>query len=120
MVNAIPVRTKDFEWNTNFSYSTNSNELRSISNDKFQMSTDWFTTGYTGEPIQTETHRVKVGDPIGNFYGLKSVGVNEAGLWVVERLERDANGELTGGKYYERMQRQKTDRFWVMVCQSTL
>ena len=101
LVNAIPVRTKDFEWNTNFSYSTNSNELRSISNDKFQMSTDWFTTGYTGEPIQTETHRVKVGDPIGNFYGLKSVGVNEAGLWVVERLERDANGELTGGKYYD-------------------
>lgn len=42
-----------------------------------------------------------MGDPIGNFYGLKSVGVNEAGLWVVERLERDANGELTGGKYYD-------------------
>lgn len=101
LINAIPVRTKDFEWNTNFSYSTNSNELRSISNDKFQMSTDWFTEGYTGEPIQTETHRVKVGDPIGNFYGLKSVGLNKDGLWVVERLERDANGELTGGKYYD-------------------
>ncbi len=101
LINAIPVRTKDFEWSTNFSYSTNSNELRSISNDQFQMSTDWFTTGYTGEPIQTETHRVKVGDPIGNFYGLKSVGLNENGLWIVERLERDENGELTGGKYYD-------------------
>lgn len=101
LINAIPIRTKDFEWNTNFSYSTNSNELRSISNNQFQMSTDWFTEGYTGEPIQTETHRVKVGDPIGNFYGLKSVGLNEEGLWVVERLERDANGELTGGKYYD-------------------
>ena len=101
LINAIPVRTKDFEWNTNFSYSTNKNELRSISNDQFSMSTDWFTEGYTGEPIQTETHRVKVGDPIGNFYGLKSVGLNADGLWVVERLERDANGELTGGVYYD-------------------
>lgn len=101
LVNAVPVRTKDFEWNTNFSYSTNSNEVRSISNDQFQMSTDWFTEGYTGEPIQTATHRVKVGDPIGNFFGLKSVGLSENGMWIVERLERDANGNLTGGKYYD-------------------
>lgn len=101
LLNAIPVKTKDFEWNTNFSYSTNSNELRSISNDEFKMSTDWFATGYTGEPIQTETHRVKVGDPIGNFFGLKSVGVNPEGKWIVERLERDGNGKLTGGIYYD-------------------
>lgn len=101
LINAIPVKTKDFEWDTNFSYSHNSNEVRSISNDQFQMSTDWFTEGYTGEPIQTETHRVKVGDPIGNFFGLKSVGLDENGKWVVERLERDADGNLTGGKYYD-------------------
>ena len=101
LINAIPVKTKDFEWNLNFSYSHNSNEIRSISNDQFSMSTDWFTTGYTGEPIQTETHRVKVGDPIGNFFGLKSVGVNEDGKWVVERLARDDEGNLTGEKYYD-------------------
>lgn len=101
LINAIPIKTKDFEWNTNLSYSHNSNEVRSISNDEFQMSTDWFTEGYTGEPIQTETHRVKVGEPIGNFFGLKSVGLNSEGKWVVERLERDADGNLTGKKYYD-------------------
>lgn len=101
LINAIPVKTKDFEWNANFSYSHNSNEVRSISNDKYTMSTDWFTTGYTGEPIQTETHRVKVGDPIGNFFGLKSIGLTSDGKWVVERLERDADGNLTGNKYYD-------------------
>ncbi|MCK9343357.1 MAG: TonB-dependent receptor, partial [Massilibacteroides sp.] len=101
LINAIPIKTKNFEWSTNISYSTNSNELRSISNDEFQMSTDWFVTGYTGEPIQTETHRVKVGDPIGNFFGLKSIGVNSEGKWIVERLERDADGKLTGNKYYD-------------------
>ena len=95
LLNAIPVQTKNFQWNTNISYSTNKNKLKSISNDEFQMSTDWFTTGYTGEPIQTSTHRVKVGCPIGDFYGLKSVGLSEDGKWLVERF--DENGE----KFYD-------------------
>ncbi len=101
LINIIPIKTKDFEWAANFSYSHNNNEVRSISNNEFTMSTDWFTTGYTGEPIQTETHRVKVGSSIGNFFGLKSVGLSDNGEWIVERLERDANGNLTGGIYYD-------------------
>lgn len=101
LINAIPVKTDDFEWNTNISYSTNSNELLSISNDQFQMSTDWFTTGHTGEPIQTTTHRVKVGDPIGNFFGLKSIGLDENGKWLVERYKRDENGELLDEIVYD-------------------
>lgn len=101
LINAIPVKTDDFEWNTNISYSTNSNELLSISNDQFQMSTDWFTTGHTGEPIQTTTHRVKVGDPIGNFFGLKSIGLDENGKWLVERYKRDENGELMDEIVYD-------------------
>lgn len=94
-INAIPVQTKNFEWNTNVSYSTNKNQLVSISNDQFQMSQDWFTTGHTGEPIQTTTHRVKVGDPLGNFFGLRSVGIDENGKWVVERLKKDDKGNVT-------------------------
>lgn len=101
LLNAIPMKTKHFEWNTNISYSTNTNELISISNDQFQMSTDWFTTGHTGEPIQTSTHRVKVGDPIGNFFGLKSIGLDENGKWLVERYRRDENGELTNEIFYD-------------------
>ena len=98
-INAVPVRTKNMEWSSNLSYSTNKNELVSISNDQFSMSTDWFTTGHTGEPIQTTTHRVKVGDPVGNFYGLKSVGLSTEGKWVVERLQKDAEGNVTGVYY---------------------
>lgn len=91
LVNVVPVRTGDFEWRSTISYSTNKNKLISISNDQFKMSTDWFTTGYVDEPIQTTSHRVKVGDPVGNFFGLRSVGVDEDGKWVVEGF--DENGE---------------------------
>lgn len=102
LLNFVPIRSKDFEWRGNISYSTNSNEIRSISNDQFQMSSDYFDTGHTGEPIQTTTHRVKVGWPLGQFYGLKSVGLNEDGLWVVERLKHDDpnDPEKVTGVYY--------------------
>ena len=102
LVNAVPVRLKDFEWSTNVSFSTNANKLVSISNDQFQMATDYFypSEGHTGEPIQTYTHRVKVGDPIGNFYGLKSVGLSKDGKWVVERLKWDDNKKNIIERYY--------------------
>ncbi|MDR2389754.1 MAG: TonB-dependent receptor [Tannerellaceae bacterium] len=107
LLNAVPVQLKDLVWNTNVSFSTNTNKLVSISNDQFQMATDYFypSEGHTGEPIQTYTHRVKVGDPIGNFYGLKSVGLSgeegSEGKWVVERLQWDENKKNIIGRYYD-------------------
>ena len=94
LVNAVPVRTRDFEWNTSATFSANENKLVSLQNDEFQMSTDYFDTGYTGEPIQTSTHRVKEGWAIGNFFGLRSMGLNSAGKWIVERYNYDENGNV--------------------------
>ena len=94
LINAVPVRTRDFEWNTSATFSANQNKLVSLQNDEFQMSTDYFDTGYTGEPIQTSTHRVKEGWAIGNFFGLRSMGLNSAGKWVVERYNHDEDGNV--------------------------
>jgi len=72
----------DFRWNTSANWSTNSNKLVSLSNDAFQAA-DFFYAGHTGEPIQLPTHRVDIGGPIGNFYGYKSVGIDDRGHWIV-------------------------------------
>lgn len=88
LVNIVPVRKGDLEWTTSFNFSTNSNELVSLSNDLYQTTNDYFTAGSTGEPIQTYTHLVKVGESIGNFHGFKVVDVSEDGKWVYE----DADG----------------------------
>ncbi|QGY44800.1 SusC/RagA family TonB-linked outer membrane protein [Maribellus comscasis] len=87
LINIVPVRTSNFEWNANFTYSTNKNKLVSLSNEKFQTTNDFFYPGdgYTGEPIQTTTHIVKVGEPIGNFYGLRSVDITDDGIWIIEK-----------------------------------
>lgn len=102
LVRATPVKTKNFEWNTNVSYSTNKNRVVSLSNDKFAMEKDYIYEGDTGEPIQTSTHIIQVGKPIGTFYGLKSVDITEDGLWIVEGKDPQT-GEWT------RMLADKTD-----------
>ncbi|MGH7500483.1 MAG: SusC/RagA family TonB-linked outer membrane protein [Longimicrobiales bacterium] len=81
------VRASDLRWTTSANWSTNSNRLVSLSNDVFQPEDDWFTAGYTGEPIQLPTHRVDIGGPIGNFYGFESVDIDENGEWIVLNSE---------------------------------
>ncbi|UII23433.1 SusC/RagA family TonB-linked outer membrane protein [Fulvivirga ligni] len=87
LVNIVPIKTPDFEWTTSLNFSTNQNSLKSLSNDLYEATNDWFVTGATGEPIQTYTHRVEVGEDIGNFYGFKVVDVGEDGLWIYENAE---------------------------------
>ncbi len=79
----IPVKTKDFEWNTTLTLSHNENELLNLSNDLYQTQ-DWMNTGGAAEPITVPTHRVEIGKGLGNFWGLKSVGVTEDGHWLIE------------------------------------
>jgi hypothetical protein len=84
----VPVRKDDFEWTSSFNFSTNSNKLVSLSNDLDKTTNDYFTAGETGEPIQTHTHLVRVGERIGDFHGFKVVDVGEDGKWIYE----DADG----------------------------
>lgn len=82
LVNFIPVQTKDFIWNSSINFSTNSDKLISLSNDLYQVSSNYIYEGGTGEPIQTYTHRIEIGGKIGNFYGYKVVDVDENGKWI--------------------------------------
>lgn len=84
LLNVIPVKTDTFEWTANLTYSTNSNKIVSLSNDEFQLTNDFFDEGYASEPIQVSTHRVQVGQPIGNFFGWKSVDITDDGIWLIE------------------------------------
>jgi len=97
MINYTPFQTKDFDWTTGVSFSTNTNKLISLSNDIYQNSSDYFTTGYTGPPVQTFTHIVKVGESLGNFYGFKVIDIcddkNDVanyGQWIYEDAKGNA------------------------------
>jgi TonB-linked SusC/RagA family outer membrane protein len=84
MLNFVPVKNNNFQWNTSVSYSTNTNKLVSISNDIYKSSTDYLQVGAIFPPIQTFSHLLKVGGPIGDFYGFKVVGIDTDGQWIYE------------------------------------
>ncbi|WP_234735146.1 SusC/RagA family TonB-linked outer membrane protein [Tellurirhabdus bombi] len=90
LVNIVPFKNSAIQWNTNVTYSTNSNRLVSLSNDQFRTTNNFFLTGGTGEPVQESTHRVEIGGPIGNFFGYKVVDIDADGRWLVE----SAKGEI--------------------------
>ncbi|VFB14445.1 Outer membrane receptor proteins, mostly Fe transport [Bacteroides heparinolyticus] len=93
-VNAIPVQTKDFEWKTTVTASHNTNELLSLSNDLYETS-NYIDHGGLGEPISLSTQRMEVGKSVGQFFGMKSVGVSENGLWMVENAKTGEIEEFT-------------------------
>lgn len=82
-INAIPIKTNSFQWNTSVNFSHNKNKLVSLSNDKFQTNS-YVDEGDTGSPIQSTTHRIEVGKPIGNFYGYKTIDITDEGIWVLQ------------------------------------
>ncbi len=90
LVNAIPVTNDKFTWNTNVTFSTNSNKLLSLASELASEEVEYFTSGATGEPIQTFTHRIDVGGEIGNFYGFKVIDVDDNGKWIYEDAEGNA------------------------------
>lgn len=83
----IAVRNENFLWNSRVNFSTNKNRLISLSNELFDLGSDYFYPGHTGEPIQVTTHRVEIGGPIGNFFGWDSVDITEDGEWIIENAE---------------------------------
>jgi TonB-linked SusC/RagA family outer membrane protein len=83
VVNITPIRKRDFQWTSTFTFSTNNNKLVSLSNANYK-GVNYFTTGGTADPIQTFTNIVQVGHRIGELYGYKVVGVSSNGYWIYQ------------------------------------
>lgn len=94
MIKAIPVTAKDFTWNTTLTFSHNANKLLSLSNSLYETANQ-HQEAYLGEPISQATHLMEVGKAVDRWFGIKSVGVSENGLWLVEHPETKEVTELT-------------------------
>lgn len=105
MLRAIPVTTKDFEWNTVFTLQHNSNKLVSLSNDLYQTENVMWLYGVS-DPISQYTHKVQVGEEFGQIWGLKAVGVSENGVFLIENPKTGQCAE-----FYQEM-RNATDEWY--------
>jgi TonB-dependent starch-binding outer membrane protein SusC len=85
------LRSSGLSWTTSINGSTNKNLVLSLSDSAAgYITASCRFDGGTGEPIQQSTHRTCVGEPIGNFYGFKSVDLDDKGEWIVV----DSDGRL--------------------------
>jgi TonB-dependent starch-binding outer membrane protein SusC len=89
LVTVIPVQKNKFTWTSGMTFSTNRNKLLSLENDLYRTTNPFFDEGRTPTPIGDISHRIEVGQPIGNFWGFKVIDVTEDGHWVYE----DGNGK---------------------------
>lgn len=94
LLNLIPVKSENFIWNSSMTFSHNENKLTSLSNDLYAIDKDFINTGNTGDPISFSTHRLEVGQSIGNYWGLKSVDIThdmpkpeDNGKWIIETAD---------------------------------
>ena len=95
-VTGIPIQTKDFGWKTSATFAYNANKLISLSNDLYETANE-LDIAYLGEPISLPTQRMEVGKSLGQWFGLKAVGVSEKGLWMIEDPATGEAIELNDG-----------------------
>lgn len=82
----VPVKMKDFSWETTLTYSYNKNKLVSLSNSEY--SSGYFEYGWISAPGNPgNAFRLEEGYPVANFYGFKYAGLTEEGKWLFEKKD---------------------------------
>lgn len=89
LLNVIPLQRKNFQWISSFNIFSNKSKLASLDGYGYELEYDFLEAGYTGDPIQQATHRVYVGEEIGNFWGYKAIDLDDRGRWLIENPEGD-------------------------------
>jgi iron complex outermembrane receptor protein len=90
-LNAVPVKTDKFSWNTTFNISHNKNNVESISNDNYAV--DYFDEAELNAPGQSGSmqQRIIAGKPLGSFYTWKWAGYTEDGVSQFYTADDDGN-----------------------------
>ena len=74
-INAIPVKTNDWEWNTTLIFSKNANKLIKFTNEEFQGQE--YRIGWVNTPLGVYTQRLEEGKSLGSFYGPEFLGTDK-------------------------------------------
>jgi iron complex outermembrane receptor protein len=93
LLNIDVFRTRDFTWTTSINLSHNKNKITRLSNELY-------STGqvFTGNPwirggSNITSHVVEEGYPVGQFYLLECLGIDENGKYIM--VDQDGDGAIT-------------------------
>ena len=94
-INAVPVQTKNFVWNTSMNFSHNKNKVVSLSNDTYNAGVlNRYNPNLPGASTAT-IQRIMEGQPIGTFYMWEWAGYNDKGQSTFY-VHDEKTGERTG------------------------
>lgn len=122
MIQAYPVQTKEFTWNTSLNFSHNRNEVVSVSNSEFNAGVlNRYDPHLPGLSQGCNTQRIVEGKPIGSFYLWDWAGYNDAGISTFYRYDSDGNHILNeDGSYATTMEPGEDDRIYMGNAQPKL
>jgi len=105
-INAVPVQTKNFTWNTTLNLAHNKNCVEKLSNDTYSVSYIEEANPNLAGFSTTNVQRIMEGEPIGTFYLWEFAGIKDG---VSTFYERDAEtGERTGNVTADPSDKDKT------------
>lgn len=94
-INATPVQTRNFTWNTSLNFSHNRNEVVSVSNQEFNAGVlNRYNPSLPNASTAT-IQRIIEGEPIGTFYMYEWAGYDDNGVSVFY-VHDPETGERTG------------------------
>ncbi len=98
-INAIPVRTKNFEWSTTLNLAHNKNKVEKISNAAFSVDyINWGNPNIVGIAANGDVMRIMEGEPIGTFYTYEFAGYDANGnstYYVHDPVTNERTGATT-------------------------
>lgn len=98
-INAVPVKTKDFTWQTTVNLAHNKNKVEKLSNKKFSVDyKDWGDPNIGGISSNGEVERIKEGESLGTFWIYEWAGYNDHGqstYYVHDATTGERTGEVT-------------------------
>ncbi len=92
MIQAFPIQTRDFTWNTSLNFSHNDNKVVSVSNSEFNAGVlNRYDPHLPGLSQGCNTQRIVEGKPIGSFYLWDWAGYNDQGISTFYRYDGQGN-----------------------------
>ncbi len=122
MIQAYPVQTRDFSWNTSLNFSHNDNKVVSVSNSEFNAGVlNRYDPHLPGLSQGCSTQRIVEGKPIGSFYLWEWAGYNDDGVSTFYRYDGQGNHILdANGNSETTIQPGEDDRIYMGNAQPKL
>jgi TonB-dependent starch-binding outer membrane protein SusC len=89
-LNTVNVKTKNFTWSTNFIFTTNKNRILKLNQNNADI--------FPGPNFLGQTNILRVGEPIGSFYGMTRLGTYSNS--AADSTEAAAHNLLPGDRKY--------------------